>query len=254
MTRGQLRRCRRVCLRGAVALGVILSIYMIVIAVRGKQGQQTGAEQQTKQEETGGDRKLKKSTQTEGQQGGTEETEPNRYAIFDTIPADRGGEEGFVYYEIPESYQRTGGYFPEKIQKYTYLLCQQEGVSYPLIVAMIEWESGYKSDSIGDEGRSFGYMQIMEIYNSERMEELNCNDLMNPYQNVRVGVSLMKELIEKYGTIQEALAAYNYGESGARRNLWSKGIYNYDYNEGIMNRMREIEEELKSEHEIRDEE
>lgn len=171
---------------------------------------------------------------------------PDKYAVFDSMSRDWGGEEeGFVFYEIPPEYEKNGGYFPEIMQIYTYCLCRQEGVSYPLIVAMIERESGYRFDCIGDDGQSSGYMQIMEIYHSDRMEEMNCTDLMNPYQNVRVGISLMKDLIEKYGTIQDALAAYNYGETGARRHLWSKGIYVYEYNEGIMNRMREIEEELK---------
>ena len=53
------------------------------------------------------------------------------------------------------------------------------------------------------------------------------------------------ELIERYGTIQDALAAYNYGEQGAKQHLWKKGIYVYDYNQTIMNRMKEIEEELE---------
>ena len=175
-----------------------------------------------------------------------ETASPDKYAVFDSMSRDWGGEEeGFVFYEIPPEYEENGGYFPEIMQIYTYCLCRQEGVSYPLIVAMIERESGYRFDCIGDDGQSSGYMQIMEIYHSDRMEEMNCTDLMNPYQNVRVGISLMKDLIEKYGTIQDALAAYNYGETGARRHLWSKGIYVYEYNEGIMNRMREIEEELK---------
>jgi soluble lytic murein transglycosylase-like protein len=77
------------------------------------------------------------------------------------------------------------------------------------------------------------------------MKELECNNLLNPYQNVRVGISLMKDLIEKYGTIQDALTVYNYGETGARRYLWSNGIYVYDYNKSIMSRMNEIEEELQ---------
>ena len=54
----------------------------------------------------------------------------------------------------------------------------------------------------------------------------------------------MKELIDKYGTIQDALAVCNYGATGAKEHLWSNGIYVYDYNESIMNRMKEIEEEL----------
>ena len=49
-------------------------------------------------------------TETQGQQD-----EPDRYAVFDTMSADWGGEnDGFVYHAIPEEYEDTGGYFPEK--------------------------------------------------------------------------------------------------------------------------------------------
>lgn len=165
--------------------------------------------------------------------------------MFSSMSMDYGGEEeGFVYYEIPEEYQRAGGYLPEEVQIYTYCLCKQEGVRYALILAMIEHESGYKYDSIGDDGESFGYMQIMQKFHEGRMEEIGSGDLLNPYQNIRLGVDIMKELIDKYGTIQDALAVYNYGATGAKEHLWSNGIYVYDYNESIMNRMKEIEEEL----------
>ena len=43
-----------------------------------------------------------------------------------------------------------------------------------------------------------------------------------PYQNVRVGIDFLSYLLKKYGTIQDTLAAYNYGEKGAREYLWSK--------------------------------
>ena len=37
-----------------------------------------------------------------------QDTEPDKYAVFDTMSADWGGEEdGFVLYEIPEEYSRT---------------------------------------------------------------------------------------------------------------------------------------------------
>lgn len=175
---------------------------------------------------------------------GQQETEPD---VFASMSMDYGDEiEGFVYYEIPEEYQRTGGYFPIEAQIYTYCLCRQQGVRYALIVAMIERESGYHYDRTGDGGESAGYMQIMQKYHSERMEELSATDLLNPYQNIRVGVDYMRELIERYGTIQDALAVYNYGARGAREKLWSNGIYVYSYNEGIMQRMKEIEEELEN--------
>ena len=155
-----------------------------------------------------------------------------------------GDIEGFVYYEIPEEYQRTGGCLPEKVQKYTYSLCKQEGVRYALILAMIEAESEYKFDAVGDDGTSIGYMQVGEKWHKDRMKEVGATDLLNPYENIRVGVDYIKELQEKYGTIQDALTAYNYGESGAWEHMWSKGKYVYEYNETIMRRMKEIEGEL----------
>lgn len=178
----------------------------------------------------------------------TEAAKPDKYAVFDTMSREWGGEnEGFVFYEIPPEYVEKDGYFPEIMQIYTYCLCKHEGVSYPLIVAMIERESEYKFDAVGDDGRSFGYMQINVAANTDRIEESGCTNMLNPYQNVRVGIGLMKDLIEKYGTIQDALTAYNYGEAGAYRHLWSNGIYVYDYNQSIMSRMREIEEDLQHE-------
>lgn len=150
-----------------------------------------------------------------------------------------------MFYEIPEEYSRTGGYFPEKMQVYTYCVCKQYGVRYDLVVALIEKESGYKFDKIGDDGHSIGYMQIYEECHRDRTERLNVTDLMNPYQNVLVGIDYLSELIERYGTIQDALAAYNYGEQGAKQHLWKNGIYVYEYNQTIMSRMKEIEEELE---------
>lgn len=183
----------------------------------------------------------------ESQSGQQEQdTEPDKYAVFDTMSADWGDEaDGFVFYEIPEEYDRTGGYFPEKMQVYTYCVCKRYGVRYDLVVALIEKESGYKFDEVGDDGHSIGYMQIYEEWHKDRMERLNVTDLRNPYQNVLVGIDYLSELIERYGTIQDALAAYNYGEQGAKRNLWKKGIYVYEYNQTIMSRMKEIEEELE---------
>lgn len=152
--------------------------------------------------------------------------------------------DGFVYYEIPEEYQEAGGCLPEDVQIYTYNLCKKEGVRYALILAMIEQESGYRCDCIGDDGKSIGYMQIMQKWHKERMDKVGVTDLMNPYQNIYIGVDYMKELIDRYGTIQDALAAYNYGEKEAEEKLWSNGEYVYSYNENIISRMKEIEEEL----------
>lgn len=174
------------------------------------------------------------------------------YALRDSIRIDipknepESGEEleGFVYYQIPEEYALHGGSFPEEVQRYTYSLCKEEGVRYALVLAMIEQESGYKQGCIGDNGESLGYMQVMQKWHEERMKRLGVTDLLNASQNICVGVDYIKELLDRYGTIQDALTAYNYGEAGARKYLWNKGIHLYEYNQKIMERMKEIEEEL----------
>lgn len=196
-------------------------------------------------EESGQNAMLEKAKAWKKQQEREQRIQKERYAVFESMSADWGIEdiEGFVFYELPEEYAKSG-YFPEKMQIYTRCLCKQYDVPYALILAMIERESGYVHDRIGDDGESKGYMQIYEKWHVDRMEKLACTDLMNPYQNVRVGIDYFSELYQKYGTIQDALAAYNYGEKSVKEQLWSKGVYVYSYNSEIMQRMKEIEEEV----------
>lgn len=108
---------------------------------------------------------------------------------FNTMSQDWSGEDlwGWKPYTVPEEYQRTGGAFPEVMQKYTYIICNQSGVDYAVVLALIEAESGYKWDAEGEKADT-GYMQIVQKWHEDRMERLNAGDLCNPFQNVRVGV------------------------------------------------------------------
>lgn len=239
--RKRKRRVRRTGRHDAFHLTVIaiLTTVLCVMIVTIKEPEQQ-KEQQTETTHAEVVQNPETISQTEQT---TEETE-NEYAIFDCMSEDWGAEdvEDFVFYELPEEYAEKG-YFPEKMQIYTRCLCKQNDVPYALVLAIIEHESGYVFNKTGDGGESKGYMQIYEKWHTDRMERLGCTDLMNPYQNVRVGIDFLSYLLKKYGTVQDALAAYNYGEKGAREHLWSKGIYVYSYNEKIMNRATEIEEE-----------
>lgn len=245
MTREQVRKHDRICMIIIAILAVVLVSHMVITTVRGNARKEQ--EMQQLQEQTTQQVTIIHPTEPESMtappETEPEETKPDRYAVFDTMSEDWGSEdvEGFVIYELPEEYQKTG-YLPEKMQIYIRCLCKQYDVPYALVLAMIERESGYVFDAVGDDGNSIGYMQIYEKWHTDRMERLGVNDLMNPYQNVRVGIDFLSYLLEKYGTVQDALAAYNYGEKGAREHLWNNGIYVYSYNRQIMQRMKEIEE------------
>lgn len=140
------------------------------------------------------------------------------------------------------SSMQTKAIFRRKCRYTQDVYASKNDVPYALVLAIIEQESGYEFDKTGDGGQSKGYMQIYEKWHTDRMQKLNCTDLMNPYQNVKVGIDFLSYLLKKYGTVQDALAAYNYGERGAREHLWNNGVYVYSYNTAIMQRMKEIEE------------
>lgn len=243
MTREQIKRHDRKCLIILAIICMVLILHVTASTIRGNGERRKVAETKKAWIEQVHEGLTVKSNKGEAKRQQDTETEPDAFGGMSRDWGD-GDLDGFMYYEIPEEYVENGGYFPEIMQIYTYCLCKQQNVRYSLILAVIERESGYRYDCTGDDGESVGYMQIMEKWHGERMRELGCTDLMNPYQNVRVGVDYLSELIERYGTIQDALAAYNYGEKGAKENLWSNGVYLYEYNETIMRRMKEIEEVL----------
>ena len=154
------RRARRARRRNAFRVIVVAGVVtaLCVAAFGSKKPEQVEERQQeTTQEET---------THAETVQNPetivqTAEEIESKYKVFDTMSEDWGScdLEGFVYYDLPEQYADKG-YFPEKMQIYTRCLCKQNDVPYALVLALIEHESGYEFDKVGDSGQSKGYMQI----------------------------------------------------------------------------------------------
>ena len=89
--------------------------------------------------------------------------------------------------------------------------CGKYNIPPEIVVAMIERESRFNANAIGDNGNSFGLMQIQPRWHNKRMEKLGCADLLNPVQNVKVGIDYLGELYNRYGDIGKALTAYNTG-------------------------------------------
>lgn len=127
------------------------------------------------------------------------------------------------------------------LQNYIMHLCDEYCVSASLVIAVIERESSFDMSAIGDNGRSYGLMQIQEYYHIERMDRLGIDNLLNPYQNVLVGIDILAEKLTKYETVGEALTAYNAGDSGAYKHYFSKGIYANNYAKEIIKRAEELE-------------
>lgn len=140
-----------------------------------------------------------------------------------------------IYFDIPLS---------RDIQDTIFAECEKHNIDPALVVALIERESDFDIEAVGDGGRSLGLMQVMYKHHTERMTELNCGDLLDPNQNIKVGVDFLAELIGKYDSIGEALTAYNAGEAGAYEHYFSKGKYTNGFARSIIARTYELGGEL----------
>lgn len=108
-----------------------------------------------------------------------------------------------------------------------------------LVMAIIEKESQYDANAIGDNCNSFGLMQVNAQYHGERMAKLGVTNLLCPYCNVLVGIDYFAELLEEYGDVHKALVAYNAGPTRANEVWFSKGIYTNEYSREVINFMNE---------------
>ena len=121
-------------------------------------------------------------------------------------------------------------------------LCEEVNIDPELVLAMIEQESQWDAAAVGDNGRSFGLMQVQERWHKDRMNKLGCDDLLNPYENVVVGIDILAEKLEKYGDVEKALCAYNAGNAGAEKLYFSKGIYSSEYSRKVVERCQELKD------------
>ena len=142
----------------------------------------------------------------------------------------------YIYYDIPLEHE---------LQSHITDLCEEYGIETTVVLGMIESESGYITDIMGDGGNSYGLMQLQKRYFGARMEKLGVTDLLDPYQNVAVGIDFLAELIDYYkGNVEMALMAYNAGQGGAYENWFKHGIYTNYYSQKVLSVSKRLTEEV----------
>lgn len=119
-------------------------------------------------------------------------------------------------------------------------LCDSYGVDMPLVLAVIGQESNYNANAIGDNEESIGLMQIQPAHHEARMARLKVPDLLDPYQNVTVGIDLLSELLEKEKGFEWALTAYNAG--GSKADYYKSIGETSEYAESVMKLREDIAE------------
>lgn len=104
-------------------------------------------------------------------------------------------------------------------------LCEERNIDPAIVMAMIWKESRFNADSVGDGGNSMGLMQVQPRWHSKRMEKLGCDDLLDPHQNVVVGIDYLAESIRRYdGDVAKALVAYNQGHYNGTVTAYAKSV------------------------------
>lgn len=84
-------------------------------------------------------------------------------------------------------------------------LSSSEGVDEELVRAVIDVESGFDPGAVSDKGAR-GLMQLMP----DTAAQLGVNP-DNPVENVDGGVRYLGRMMDRFGSLEEALAAYNAG-------------------------------------------
>lgn len=131
------------------------------------------------------------------------------------------------------------------LQDYIIKEAMEHHINPALVFAIIELESNYDCNAIGDGGSSIGLMQINTYWQQERMDKLGIADLFNPYENVKIGIDILSELIGEYEDISLMLMAYN-GGSGYADSKAAVGIYSTEYSDYVIKRMMKFDCDVAS--------
>lgn len=129
----------------------------------------------------------------------------------------------------------------EELQEYTFTICEEYGVDYEMVLALMNRESEYKAGVISKTG-DYGIMQINKVNHEWLREKLGITDFLDPEQSILSGVYMLSDLTRKYEDPHRILMAYNMGERGARDYV-SRGNTSSSYSRYIIQRRAELLEE-----------
>jgi len=121
---------------------------------------------------------------------------------------------------------------PYELQEYTYYICKAYYIDFNFVMALMFTESSFKTDVVSSTN-DYGLMQINACNHKALEDKLGITDIMEPYQNIRAGLYILRGLFEKYDDASRVCMAYSLGEYGASI-LWDKGVYSTSYSNKIL--------------------
>lgn len=128
------------------------------------------------------------------------------------------------------------------VQEFVYYMSDGYNIDFTLVMALIQKESEFDPDAISPTN-DYGLMQINKVNHEWVTEATGVTDYLDPYENIRAGLFILRKLFERYQEPELVLMAYHMGETGAAR-LWEKGVFRTPYTEQVLNYQRDFQEQL----------
>ena len=130
-----------------------------------------------------------------------------------------------------------------RFQKYIDGKCKSYGISTNVVMGCIRTESNFQTQIMGDNGKAYGLMQVQKQWHKARMKKVGATNLLDPDDNVAVGIDYLAELYKIYnGNWHKALMAYNGGHAYCKRRVRA-GLVNSPYSRRVMNYAEDFKKE-----------
>jgi soluble lytic murein transglycosylase-like protein len=147
------------------------------------------------------------------------------------------GQEAFVGFtgeappvQLSGARARTLSYLPQAKSA-----SQKYGVPLPLILATIHHESGGNPTAISSAG-ALGLMQLMPA----TATQYGVNNAFDPAQNIDGGTHLLKDLLAKWGNLEQALSSYFAGSGNVQRHGWQRYGGYVSVTKGLLSEYAEV--------------
>ncbi|MGE4317773.1 MAG: lytic transglycosylase domain-containing protein [Deferribacterales bacterium] len=121
----------------------------------------------------------------------------------------------------------------------------EKGIDPYLVLAVIKTESSFRRHVVSNKG-AVGFMQILPgtaFYVSDMHDNINLesrSELFDPTKNIRIGISYLAYLLNKYDNQKYALIAYNMGPGNLNKMIKSGSGVSDKYYRAVMSNYKRI--------------
>ncbi len=119
-----------------------------------------------------------------------------------------------AYQQVPQKEDSLAGFRP-RIKNLSHIIgkaAEKYGVDRTLIASVIEAESAGQINAQSPVGAK-GLMQLMDT----TAQEVGVTNSFDPVQNIDGGTKYLKKMLDRFGDVKTALAAYNAGPGNVRK-------------------------------------